>query len=487
MSDTPSTSASVPATSLWPNRITKHIGVIALVTLVVFAFGSAHPARAEGQGGFREEAITFTSGDVTLHGTVLIPDGPGDAPALALVHGAGPHTREATRAEAEAFARLGVAALIYDKRTDGYSQFERSYDLLADDALAAVRALRAHPGVDPDAVGLWGLSEGAWVVPLAAARADEVAFAVLVAATGVPPVRQHAWALENQLHRQGVSGSMVDAVARMSTRLLVGADLFAEANHDPVGSLERVRQPVLALWGQKDRVEPAAESAGIVRDALERGGNHQYTFRFFPDAEHGLRTSADGFDTTGPLAPGYPETVAAWVQDFASGAAPGPSVDGPTPEQARPSRPLPPLAWWESPWVHLGAMAIPMLAFAAYLLIGRRALRCGHGGALPRLRLAGRWLAVGGLLTILGFVGYLGYVLFTGATAVGPVVTGRALPWLTLQVLTVGTAVCAVALAATAWSARGSLGRAARVWVSLLLSSSAVFLMWAGYWGLPVP
>src|ERR687897_587767 len=94
----------------------------------------------------------------------------GSRAAMALIHGSGPGPRELRRADAEAFAREGIVTLIYDKRTEGYSESglgERSYELLAQDALAAVRALRAHPEGDPGAVGLWGRSEGGWVGPLA--------------------------------------------------------------------------------------------------------------------------------------------------------------------------------------------------------------------------------------------------------------------------------------------------------------------------------
>lgn len=186
-------------------------------------------------------------------------------------------------------------------------------------------------------------------------------------AAGVPPARQHAWSLENQLRRQGVSGSMIGAISRTGVRLIVDADLFAEADHDPVGPLERVRQPVLALWGEQDRVEPPAESARIVREALRRGGNEHHTIRFLPNAEHGLRASPDGFSIGQHFAPGYVELVTAWVQAVARGDAPGSSVAGPVPEQARLSRPLAPIAWWESAWVQLGALALPALAFASYL------------------------------------------------------------------------------------------------------------------------
>ena len=369
-----------------------------LFTLFVCADGIAPAVGAAGT--FREEELRFTNGGVTLSGTVLVPEGspPDRKSAIVLVHGAGPGPREQYRQEAEAFARAGVVTLIYDKRTAGYSQLERSYELLAGDALEAVRALRARPDVAPHAVGLWGLSEGGWVVPIAAARSPAVAFVVLVAATGVPPAQQHAWYLENELRRQGVDGSLVAAFARTWTRQLAGAGLFAEAHHDPVPSLEGVRQPVLALWGAHDRVEPAAESARIVREALERGGNTRYTLRFFPDAEHGLRVSPDGFIVHDRLAPGYPELVTSWIAAVAGGQAPGPSADRP-PTQERPSRPLAPLAWWEAGWVQLGAMASLVLVFGAYLAVATGAALVWPGApARPRpgparwgSRPVGRW------------------------------------------------------------------------------------------------
>lgn len=449
-----------------------------------------------GSENFREEEIRFRSGEVMLAGTILIPNGSSRHPALALVHGAGPGPRERTRLEAEAFARSGVVTLSYDKRTQGYSQLERSYGLLADDALAAVRALRAHSEVNPEAVGLWGLSEGAWVVPLAAARSDEVAFIVLVAASGVPPAQQHAWSLENQLRHQGVSGAMIEAIARTGVRLLVAADLFAEANHDPVAPLEGVRQPVLALWGDKDRVQPPAESARIVREALQRGGNTRYAVRFFPDAEHALHTSPDGFVIREHFAPGYAEIVASWVQEVARGEAPGPSVTGPVPVQARLSRPLTPLAWWESVWVQLGAFALPVFTFTSYLVVAfggalERLIR-GRAGALPerpvrRVKRYARWLAGVGLVSVLGFVCYFGFLIFTEASAVGPVAMGRSLAWLALQALAVATLVLTVFLFVSWWLSRATvstMSKSERLRLNLLLLGSLLFTLWAWYWGL---
>jgi dienelactone hydrolase len=473
------------------------LGALLFLTLTV---GNGAPSRAAGvDDGLGEEVVRFESAGVTLHGTVLVPDeasSPDRKPAMALVHGAGPHTREDQRDEAEAFAREGIVTLIYDKRTEGYSQIERSYQLLAGDALAAVGVLRDHPEVDPDAVGLWGLSEGGWVVPIAASRPEgreAVDFVVLVAASGVPPARQHSWNLENNLRRQGVSGAMIDAISRTGVRLLIGAGLFAEANHDPVEPLEKVRQPLLALWGEKDRIQPPAESARIVRKALERGGNTNYAIRFFLDAEHGLRSSPDGFAVREQLAPGYAPTVASWVKDVARGEEPGPSIAGPVPEQACPSEPLAPLAWWESAWAQVGAMVVSALAFTSYPAttlvrrLRRPLLRRAYTQPnLPARRFA-RCLASAGLAAILGFVGYFSFLTFTAASAVGPVVAGRPIPWLVLQALAVAACVTTTLLAAS-WrsSIKASTG-AERTRIGILLVGGAVFVAWAAYWGLLSP
>jgi dienelactone hydrolase len=467
-------------------------GLLAIGLVFGLSSGSANAAR----GSFREDEVRFNSAGVTLEGTVLVPDGERRKPAMALVHGAGSGPRDSYRREAEAFARGGIITFIYDKRTEGYSGFDRSFDLLAGDAVAAVHALQDLPYVDPEAVGLWGLSEGAWVVPLAAARSDEVAFVVLVAATGVPPAQQHSWNLENELRRQGVSGSMVKAVARTSVRLIVDAGLFAEANHDPVEPLEHVRQPVLALWGEKDRIEPPAESARILQEALERGGNLRYTIRFFPDAEHELHTSPDGFKQLDDFAPGYVDTVTSWVNEVARGEAPGPSIAGPVPEQNRLSRPLAPLAWWESGWVQLGAFALPVLAFTAYLaaafgaMLPRRVLEPSFGAPQPTTRWVrrwARWLAGAGLVAMLCFVVYIGFLMFTTASAVGPVVVGRPLPWLALQIfaLTIGAAI--LGLTVSWWSIRQMVSGAEQAQLGIVLTGGVVFVAWATYWGILVP
>ncbi len=442
--------------------------MISVLLAAVMAVSSPVPAAPAGD-------VTFTSHGTTLHGTVVAPAGGGGrAPGIVMVHGSGEHERDDYRAEAEAFAKAGIATLIYDKRTEGYSFFERDYSVLADDALAAVQALRSHPGVDPGRVGVWGLSEGGWVAPLAASKSDDVAFVITVGANGISPDRQQAWALENYLRHGAVSGSLVGMVASTSMRTLAGGGAFPEAGYDPVPVLERVKVPVLGLWGELDRLTPPGEAMRIFRETLEGKENRQYTLKVFPAAQHGLRQTTNGFDKSEGFAPGYLELVGSWVNGLADGPV-SPSAD-PSPHQDRDSVALAPLAWYEAPWLQIAVWALVLLAFA----VAASARRKGKPLSKPA-----RWLATTGLLTTAGFLAYYLALMLGGAQAPGPVLFGRTIPWLALQLLAVGVVVAGAVTAVSWWRGRSEGATGKRT--GLLLAGAVLFVPWAVHWGLLVP
>lgn len=159
--------------------------VVAVMALIILWAQPIEAAPGDTPSGLISQEITFRgSGGITLHGLIVAPtSAERQRPGVVLVHGAGPHLGTNYLSEAEAFARAGIVALIYNKRTEGYSMMERSYSTLADDVLAAVQVLRERPQVDPTRVGVWGLSEGGWVAPLAASRSADVAFVITVAGT----------------------------------------------------------------------------------------------------------------------------------------------------------------------------------------------------------------------------------------------------------------------------------------------------------------
>ncbi|MFL6121390.1 alpha/beta hydrolase family protein [Actinophytocola sp.] len=462
------------------------IGLVAVATMLL----GPTPAQAA-QSALREVELGVTTSDgLTLPATLRLPANAGHRlPAIVLVHGAGPGPREDFRAEAEAFARKGVATLAYDKRTVGYSLVQRDYSRLADDAVAAAALLRGRPEIDPAGVGFLGFSEGGWVAPLAVTRDPAAAFLITVGASGISPLRQQSWAGATKAEYAGLRGSVVNAYSRTFYRLISGLGMFPEAYYDPGPALRSLTLPVLAIWGAKDVQSAPVESAVAFRSFLDAAGNRHYTLRTIDGAEHKLHTTTDGYDRGERLAAGYPELVASWTADAVAGRAPATSVDG-VRQQTRTSVEMPPLAWYESVPVQAAALAVMLVGFLWFAVAGcwRRL----------RGRLGSPWqawvLAVAGLVAALGAPVYLRWLLvsLSGTPTTNstvdpgtPLIAGRPPVWLALQVLSVVAVAAGVATAIQL--RRRSAAAEGRLRHGLLLAAGAVFVVWAVHWGLLLP
>jgi hypothetical protein len=485
--------------------LSRHARIAAALALLAVAVLTATTPATRGvtanlaveTGELIAEEVSYHNGDVTVNGTIIAPAATSTGrPGIVLVPGAGEGLpREFYRPHAEAFARAGIVALIYDKRTaaEGYSLFKGSFADLADDAIAGVRLLRARPDVDPDMVGVHGHSEGGWTVVVAANRTSDVAFVVASAASALPPERTQVWMNQTQLRHAGVTESLLRPLGENLTRHVVGARMFRLAGHDPIPPLERLDQPLLGVFAEYDRNAPPGESLQLFREALDRGGNTHHTLRVIDGAHHLMVRSRDGFDVVvggvargdldflADLAPGYVETVTGWVHGLADGP-PDPSADAPPP-QRHDSAPLAPLAAYESLWVQVAAFGVLVSAFASYPLTAAvRRLR-GRRDPVPT-----RWpasaLVVAGLVVPPLTLGYLGYVMITAALEPGPVVAGRPLVWLLLQLAALTAVAATVVLIARWWRERRQLTPSTNARFGALVAGAVVFLPWAAYWGL---
>ncbi|MFD4427886.1 alpha/beta hydrolase family protein [Nocardia sp. NPDC058497] len=423
--------------------------------------------------------ITFTRSDgTTTTGTIHAPAGATGRPGIVLVHGSGTARSPQYAQVAEALARQGIIALHYEKRTEDYTPAHRDFSLLADDALAGIAALRNRPEVNPAQVGLWGLSEGGWVAPLATSRSADVAFLITIGANSGAPAAQQTWANETRFAAAGVRGSMIDVLARNGIRQIAGAGQFAQADYDPLPVLARIEQPVLAIWGDKDRLTPPGDSLRGFQEAFDRVGKTNYSLRTLPNAQHGGFTTTDGFDKGEELAPGYAQLMGNWVNGLpgsAAGQADKPAVQGHS------VSPLVSLAWWESTAAQLALLAGTLLALAGYALTGlARAWRLPN--ALPA-----RILVVAAGIGIVGAVAQLLFVASTRATSFGPLLFGRTLSWVALQLV----AVCAVVALGFVVARRGRMldgaGTGARTRWALVVCGGIGFTLWSLYWGLLLP
>ncbi|MEU1524094.1 hypothetical protein ABZ413_18020 [Nocardia rhamnosiphila] len=92
---------------------------IAFFAAVIAAVCYGIPA-AHAQDDTTTVDITFTRGDgTTTTGTVHAPAGAAGRPGVVLVHGSGDGRSAHYDLTADAFARAGIVALAYDKRTEG--------------------------------------------------------------------------------------------------------------------------------------------------------------------------------------------------------------------------------------------------------------------------------------------------------------------------------------------------------------------------------
>ncbi len=225
----------------------------------------------------------------SLAGTLYLPLSGQPAPAVVFVHGAGPAVRGDRYHElARHFARNGVAALIYDKRGCGASTGDWTraglYDL-AEDALACVRLLRGRQDINPTQVGLWGLSQGASIIPIAASRSPEVAFVIAVGGC-LDFEGQCATYRANLFRRLGHPSTALDIANKtfliqvdLSNRIRSGSlpaprawrdSCRFEFDLDQAAVWRQVRQPILAIYGERDRHVPLAESSARLATAVER-------------------------------------------------------------------------------------------------------------------------------------------------------------------------------------------------------------------------
>lgn len=326
----------------------KKAGVIVLTILLsAITLGIVRWGRSP-----RQEEVRFQNGQVTLAGTLYVPSGSGPHPAVIFIHGSGDDSRETYRYYADILARRGIAVLIYDKRGVGASTGswrESPFSALADDALAGINFLKAHPAIDAKRIGAWGGSEGAIIAPWVATRSADVAFVVMQSATGVTFAQQNLYQNERQLRAVTNSEAEVAAglnivnlqqhYARTGTgwqayadaRQAVQAKVWASAlgsllspdnwwwnwyrtkmDFDPIPVLEKVRVPVLAVWGENDVLMPVAESRAAMESAFVRGNNRNVTYRVYARADHSIQTES-WLHGRRPE-PSYMDLLGEWIQ-----------------------------------------------------------------------------------------------------------------------------------------------------------------------------
>src|SRR5512136_1683230 len=166
-------------------------------------------ARQPQQAGIEE--ITFQSGEFTLVGDLRTPSGTGPFPVVLFVHGDGPANRTMFGMYLpimERMLRAGYAVFSWDKPGYGESMGQINERLLfhqrAQIILDAIEVMKKHPDIDQFRIGLWGISQGGYVMPLALSQTKDIAFMICVSCAGTAGDDQAAYQIIFQTICDGV-------------------------------------------------------------------------------------------------------------------------------------------------------------------------------------------------------------------------------------------------------------------------------------------
>ncbi|HZK06100.1 MAG TPA: acyl-CoA thioester hydrolase/BAAT C-terminal domain-containing protein [Actinomycetaceae bacterium] len=245
-------------------------------------------------------------------------------PAVVFLHGAGTQDSLGFTLQAEALASAGIVSVVAEKRQDNYSVKSRDYIGSAADYHRGVDLARSLPQVDPDRVGIYAESEGAYIAPVLASEYEDVAFVVLVSAPVVPPRLQGTYAVHTYLTETHVPPDLFRLIPRALGAEFPFGWMADYLDFDPQEYQQRITQPVLVVFGTGDHSMPQAQGTSQIRADIAVAGNDAFTARFYEGANHGIRIG----DGTGPLAPHFAEDLARWINGLPESATAGPEVAG---------------------------------------------------------------------------------------------------------------------------------------------------------------
>ena len=260
----------------------------------------------------REFELTLSSKDAQLAARLHLPPGTGPFPAAVLVHGSGRMTAtQMLSNNGRALLAMGMAVLAYDKRGVGGStgeytsigpgNSERMFDLLAADALAGIEALSGRADIDKSRVGLFGVSQAGWIMPVAAARSGQVKFVVVLSGPAVTVGEEIAYsrlAGEDPGSRQGLSR---EEIAREY------AAFKGPHGFNPRPWIAAMKAPSLWILGERDHSLPVPQTIANLEEVKKESG--KIWIHVLPGVNHSLRNPVTGEQ------PDFWRVVADWLKE----------------------------------------------------------------------------------------------------------------------------------------------------------------------------
>lgn len=317
----------------------------------------ARPQTPQGPFPYQTEEVSFTNGDVALHGTLTLPEGyTRNTTALVMVTGSGLQNRDEEIFDhkpfaviADALARAGIATLRYDDR--GFNGYDGDINACTtedfkDDALAGIVLLKERF----DKVGVLGHSEGG-TIALMLASDQKTDFIISLAGMVISGAETLVWQNRLALLEAGIPEAIVETYCRLLSEAFdkqinggsfPSADLYdlpdvLKQNYqaalaqirtpymshllslDMCQILSGINCPVMALNGTKDIQVEAMSNLEELRKGLPANGtNHiepiEGVNHLFQHCTTGSVSEYRTIEET--FAPEVLEKITAWISEL---------------------------------------------------------------------------------------------------------------------------------------------------------------------------
>ncbi len=342
-------------------------------------------APAEPPPPYKEEEVKIQHEDITLAGTLSLPATAGPYPAVVLITGSGAQNRDEEvmgfkpfKLIADYLTRSGIAVLRCDDRGVGGSagSMEKATgDDFANDAEAQVKYLLTRSEIDHKKIGLLGHSEGGIIAPMVAARLKDIAFIVLMAGPAVSGDKIISKQIEHLMRAGGATDAEIktelarqelvykvvrtnkgwdalklelqkdakESLNKMTAEerkaitdedKLINTSVDAKIkgakspwfkyfiDFDPAKQLEKVKCPVLTLFGELDMQVPLELNKEPMEKVFKKSGNKDYTIHVFPKANHLFQEAITGNPAEyatlkKEFAPGFMDKITDWIKQRA--------------------------------------------------------------------------------------------------------------------------------------------------------------------------
>lgn len=259
------------------------------------------PQNPPANPSYIQEEITFrTEGvDYEFKGTLTYPKKEGKYPLLILISGSGIQNRDEEIMQHRPFAVIadymannGIAVFRYDDRGFGSKNAELFNATTFDYALdveSAINAVKNHPNIDANKIGLVGHSEGGVIAPIVASRNSDVDFLILLAGPGVNGMEVLIEQNKAIFKASKTEEELAKQLEMLQSRKFEGADqpwMKCFLDLEPAEYLKKVKQPILVLNGTKDLQVLHYQNLPAIKKALKEGGNKSYKIHKLKGLNH---------------------------------------------------------------------------------------------------------------------------------------------------------------------------------------------------------